>query len=105
MTAWGKDRYKFLKGGLDQGFSQNYSDDVKMRLFACCVVSQQEAGFGSTIDLRETKCPRCDASGFNTGWGYWAFTCGAEILSDGTKSKSCEPSKSAVTSHDSGGRP
>lgn len=40
------------------------------------------------IDRRVVNCPRCGAPGMNTCWGYWAFTCGAEIMPDGAV---CEP--------------
>ena len=87
--TWEQDRYQFLTGGPAQGFPANYADDPKMRLFACCIVLQQEACFGTTLDLREVRCADCKAPGYNTGWGYWAHTCGAETLTDGEQSKSC----------------
>lgn len=40
------------------------------------------------IDRRIIQCPSCKAAGMNTCWGYWAFECGAEVLSDG---EPCEP--------------
>lgn len=93
--AWEKDRYSFLKGGTAQGFKANYADDNKIRLLACCVVTQQEAGFGATIDLREVPCSNCKAPGFNTGWGYWAHTCGATTLTDGEPDEACPAAKAA----------
>lgn len=89
QPSWEKDRYSFMKGAPAQGFPANYADDPKMRLFACCIVTQQEAGFGATLDLREVRCETCKAPGFNTGWGYWAHTCGAETLTDGEESQPC----------------
>lgn len=86
---WEKERYSFLRGGPAQGFPINYADDSKMRLFACCIVLQQEANFGSTLDLREVHCAKCKSPGFNTGWGYWAHTCGAETMTDGEEGKPC----------------
>lgn len=35
------------------------------------------------IDQRVAECPECKAPGMNTCWGYWAFTCGAEVGPDG----------------------
>lgn len=67
----------------------NLVEDEKIKFLATCIVSQQRAGFGDVIDLREGRCPDCKAIGFNTGWGYFAYTCGAEILSDGEEGKQC----------------
>ena len=63
----------------------NLADDPKLRLLAFCIISQQDAGFkdghGNTfVDLRQGECPTCKGAGFNTGWGFWKFVCGAEIL-------------------------
>ena len=77
------DLFRFMEGEGD------LSGDPRIRCLAACLVNQQAAGFKHVIDLREAKCPDCDASGFNTGWGYWQFACGAEILTDGTPSKDC----------------
>lgn len=51
-----------------------------------CIEAQKRAGFPAP-DERVVKC-ECGAAGYNTGWGWWAFECGAEIISDGTV---CEP--------------
>lgn len=88
--SWEQWRYQFLKGGPAQGFPVNFANDHKMRLFACCVVTQQEAGLGNTLDLRETACPECSAPGYNTGWGYWSHTCGAEIFTTGEIDQPCK---------------
>jgi hypothetical protein len=58
------------------------------------ILSQHEAGFETekgipVVDLREAECPDCKSEGYNTGWGYWKFVCGAEFLSDGEPSKPC----------------
>lgn len=34
------------------------------------------------VDKRIVECPNCGAPGMNTCWGYWAFTCCAEVLVD-----------------------
>ncbi len=65
------------------------SSNPRMALLAVCIKSQQDAGFKHTIDLREGKCSDCNASGFNTGWGVFKFTCGAEILTDGEMTTPC----------------
>ncbi len=67
----------------------NLADDERLALMACCVASQQNAGFKDYIDIRQTPCPECKGAGFTTGWGYWRFVCGAEILADGEKSEPC----------------
>lgn len=41
------------------------------------------------IDNRVATCPDCGAPGMNTCWGYWAFTCGAEIGTDGEPNEAC----------------
>lgn len=48
------------------------------------------------IDRRVVYCPDCGAGGMNTTWGYWRFTCGAEILTDGEPSVPC-PSPAPVS--------
>lgn len=48
------------------------------------------------IDRRIVECPDCGASGMNTCWGYWAFECGAEILSDGEPSEPCGAATTAI---------
>jgi hypothetical protein len=42
------------------------------------------------IDNRVANCPMCKAPGMNTCWGYWKFTCGAEVLTCGDVSESCK---------------
>lgn len=42
------------------------------------------------IDRRVVNCPDCGAAGMNTCWGYWEFTCGAEILPDGEPNEPCK---------------
>lgn len=42
------------------------------------------------IDNRVTVCPSCGAPGMNTCWGYWLFTCGAEVGSDGDETEPCK---------------
>lgn len=54
-----------------------------------CLDAQRKAGFKSE-DRREAKCPDCGAVGFNTGWGYWHFTCSAEILTCGEIDVPCD---------------
>jgi hypothetical protein len=41
------------------------------------------------VDWRINHCPDCGAPGMNTCWGYWAFTCGAEVLSNGDIDEPC----------------
>jgi hypothetical protein len=48
-------------------------------LFEECLAAQKIAGFEQE-DRRTANCPQCGAHGYNTGWGYWAFECGAEAL-------------------------
>lgn len=71
--------FKFLRD-IDGGIDNNLALDGKIALLASCVADQQKAGFGNVLDLRQAECPQCRAPGFNTGWGYWAHTCGAEII-------------------------
>jgi len=42
------------------------------------------------IDNRVAECPSCGALGMNTCWGFWLFTCGAEVMPDGEISKPCK---------------
>jgi hypothetical protein len=56
--------------------------EIMTDLLTECLSAQRDAGF-TFEDRREEKCPDCKAPGYNTGWGYWAFTCGAEILTCG----------------------
>ena len=65
------------------------SADPRLACLAVCVVNQQAAGFRNAIDIREATCPDCKASGFNTGWGFWRFSCGAEILIGGEFGEPC----------------
>lgn len=79
---------RFLKN--DDG-TPGLEVDERLALLAVCVVSQQAAGFKDVVDLREAHCPQCSAPGFNTGWGVWKFTCGAEVHTDeeGTFAEHC----------------
>ncbi|API59495.1 hypothetical protein BSL82_15805 [Tardibacter chloracetimidivorans] len=74
----------------DADGSTNMAHDQASTILAVCVVHQQNAGFKNYIDLRRVECPSCSAAGFNTGWGYWLFACGAEILSDGEVGAGCQ---------------
>ena len=67
----------------------NLADDERLAMMASCVVNQQAAGFRNYIDLRQAACPDCGRAGFNTGWGFFKYVCGAEILSDGEVSEQC----------------
>lgn len=69
--------------------STSASVEPRMRILASCVALQQSANFGTHLDIREAKCERCGASGFNTGWGYVAFACGAEMLTSGDVDAPC----------------
>jgi hypothetical protein len=83
--------YKFMVGGTEDGWIANHANDPKLALLACCVASQQTAGFRNVIDLREALCPECKASGFNTGWGVFRYSCGGETHNDdeGTWAEPC----------------
>jgi hypothetical protein len=59
-----------------------------MSLLDECLETQKAAGFPRE-DRRKIECRECGAPGFNSGWGYWRFECGAEILTDGTPDKDC----------------
>lgn len=83
---------KFLRDADADGV--NLADDPRIALIAVCVVSQQAAGFrdgdgNAVVDLREVKCQECGAPGFNSGWGFWRFRCGAEIMTDGEPAEEC----------------
>lgn len=67
----------------------NLVESASTKLLAECVVWQQRAGFGDVIDLRQIDCPACHSHGYNTGFGYIKFECGAEMLTDGEDSKPC----------------
>jgi hypothetical protein len=83
------DTYRFAQlEGDDDAASVNLADDPRIAFLACRVADQQRAGFGSYLDLRQVPCPDCGGPGFNTGWGVWAFVCGAEFHTDG---EPCEP--------------
>ena len=73
--------------------SKNFADDPVIALLAVCIHSQQAAGFREAIDLRQVECPDCGSEGFNSGWGYWRFVCGAEVLTDGTPGEPCPKDK------------
>lgn len=77
----------FLKGEGD------LSGDPRLAQMAKCIVWQQDAGFRNRIDLREAKCPHCGASGFNSGWGYFSFSCGREVMPDGEETEPCSSPK------------
>lgn len=79
--------FKFMRDA--DADSINLADNPVMALAAVCVCSQQAAEFRECIDLRQVKCPDCGSEGFNSGWGYWTFVCGAEILTDGEPSEPC----------------
>lgn len=55
------------------------SKDGGLRLAVQCGHLQARAGFARPDD-RVFACPSCALPGFNTGWGYCAFECGAEVL-------------------------
>lgn len=78
--------YSFIRGGK---VTADLSTDPRLALLAGCVADQQRAGFGNHIDLREARCPDCKEPGFNTGHGFWVFTCGAETLTDGEPCRPC----------------
>lgn len=82
--------YSFMKGGPD---APSLHTDLRLATLAACVADQQAAGFKGVIDLREAKCRCCGASGFNTGFGFWRFACGAEVMPDGDE---CEPCPTAT---------
>lgn len=84
-----EETYRFAEGGAAEGFASNYATDETIAMLAVCIAHQQSAGFKRYLDLRALECPNCRALGFNTGWGAWRFTCGAEVLSDGTSAEPC----------------
>lgn len=65
----------------------------RLNMLAVAVMHQQSAGFVTYVDVREMKCAECGSSGFNTGLGYWQFSCGLEVLSDGDE---CAPCRSGA---------
>jgi hypothetical protein len=69
--------------------------DKKVALLAVCVAYQQAAGFRNYLDLRQFDCPHCAAPGFNSGWGFTIYTCGAEYCSDGSPSVECKKRRRA----------
>ena len=68
-------------------------DQERLNILAVCIATQQAAGFDNRLDTREAKCHTCNASGFNTGFGYWQFACGATLLSDGEPDDHCPKEK------------
>jgi hypothetical protein len=52
-------------------------DQGRLDALAACIANQQKSGFGNYLDVREMKCGCCGSSGFNTGWGFFEFACGA----------------------------
>jgi len=85
-------QFRFAVGGQkddDDSPFVNLADDERLTLLAVCVALQQAAGFKEYLDLRETYCVDCTAPGFNTGWGVWRFTCGAETHTDGELATPC----------------
>lgn len=81
---------KFLKGDAPEGFVTNHAGNPLLAHFATCLLSQQEAGFGDTVDARQVDCPTCGAPGFNSGWGYWSFACGGQMLTSEDAAATCE---------------
>jgi hypothetical protein len=75
------DALRLLRDTLGSGVSRS---EFKTEIFAL----QRGAGFARP-DTREVTCAGCQALGMNTGWGYWKFRCGAEVLSDGEHSSEC----------------
>lgn len=70
------------------GEVRNLAEDPVIACLLTAVANQQAAGFKNYIDARQAPCPTCGKPGFNTGWGFWQFVCGAEFHADGTP---CEP--------------
>lgn len=73
----------------------NAAEDPMIRLLCENVVSQRLANFHykgePLVDARRFSCPSCGAAGFNSGWGYCVFTCGAEVTNgeDGEFTAEC----------------
>lgn len=65
------------------------ADQNRLNCLAAAIANQQRAGFKDYLDTREMHCACCQASGFNTGWGFWEFSCGMTILSDGEQDEPC----------------
>lgn len=65
------------------------ADQDRLNCLAACIANQQKAGFGAYLDVREANCETCGAAGFNTGWGFWNFACGAEVLTCGEGTVPC----------------
>lgn len=93
--------YRFMKLSDDdtEANCHNLAEDPRLALLACCIADQQRAGFGSTLDLRQFPCPLCKEPGFNTGYGFWQHTCGAEVMSSGEIDVPCKgpPAAQPVT--------
>lgn len=83
-------RYTFAPTNGEEGV-EDLSEDPRLALLAVSVANQQKAGFGPYLDLRQAHCPHCEAPGFNTGWGFWQFTCGLELLAgdEGIEDEPC----------------
>lgn len=79
---------QFLRSPADSE-TPSLDDDPIISLLARAIISQQRAGFKDTADIRKFTCYRCKSAGFNTGWGFIAYVCGAEVLSDGEIDKAC----------------
>lgn len=79
------DWFRLVEAGLVQTFvgeaphPEGESKDGGLRLAIQCGHLQAKAGFERPDD-RVFQCPSCSSPGFNTGWGYCAFECGAEML-------------------------
>ena len=58
------------------------ADQERINHLAACIANQQRAGFKDYLDTREVHCETCGASGFNTGWGFFEFVCGATLMPD-----------------------
>ena len=58
--------------------SETKLTDEHLKLAVQTGHAQRNAGFAAPDD-RVFNCPACQAPGFNTGWGYSSFVCGAEI--------------------------
>lgn len=73
--------YRFMPvAAEDAGHVEDLSQSAVHRILAVCIATQQRAGFRELLDMRLLKCPDCGAPGFNSGWGYWQFECGNEVL-------------------------
>ena len=57
-------RFAALSDEQRESGMKDASKDDRLACLAVCVLSQQEAGFGNYIDLREAECPECHEPGF-----------------------------------------